>query len=337
MQIKQFVSDYVNRLETDYAVMIQGGWGTGKTHYWKTIVQNDLIRRGFLPCYVTLYGVRSIQDTAARILFGLRQVVHLKTDFDPLELGRMLDIDKLVICFDDVERVDTDLTALLGYINLYIEHMRIRTVFICHEAAIPGGEENRKKYFVMKEKIIGRTIVYTPDPGAIIGQIVDKRPEGPYRSYLRDNVGAIVELLKCRPEESRNMRSLQHALLDFGTIFEWYVAAGKETYDDLLLEMLLLTVMLTLELKEKHELSQLIGTVATARMSRTGGPGVEERQRSFISIVRIREQLFAPFVSARLDLLHGGDRALFDQRRIASCATCRRHRVFRTVERRIRA
>ena len=33
--IDDIIIDYLNRKDTNYAVLMSGKWGSGKTHYWK--------------------------------------------------------------------------------------------------------------------------------------------------------------------------------------------------------------------------------------------------------------------------------------------------------------
>ena len=38
MEIDKIIKDYVTAKDTDYAIMIDGEWGSGKTWYWNNVL-----------------------------------------------------------------------------------------------------------------------------------------------------------------------------------------------------------------------------------------------------------------------------------------------------------
>ena len=38
MEIDNIIKDYVNAKDTDYAIMIDGEWGSGKSWYWNNVL-----------------------------------------------------------------------------------------------------------------------------------------------------------------------------------------------------------------------------------------------------------------------------------------------------------
>jgi hypothetical protein len=98
MEIDNILKDYLSNKNTDYAIMINGKWGSGKTYYWKEnlsklILQTvyeikaahqekkgwSLSKKGneteqtifFEPIYVSLYGLSDINELDKRIFFEL--------------------------------------------------------------------------------------------------------------------------------------------------------------------------------------------------------------------------------------------------------------------------
>ena len=41
-ELVESILDYVRKDYTDYAVMINGEWGSGKTHFWNNRVKNKI-------------------------------------------------------------------------------------------------------------------------------------------------------------------------------------------------------------------------------------------------------------------------------------------------------
>lgn len=63
-EVLQAVMDYVKTPGTDYALLITGPWGCGKTYFWKNAVeprlQNPEPKETHLrPIYASLYGCRA--------------------------------------------------------------------------------------------------------------------------------------------------------------------------------------------------------------------------------------------------------------------------------------
>lgn len=42
MQIDNIITDYVLSKDTDYAIMIDGEWGAGKTWYWDNVLTEQI-------------------------------------------------------------------------------------------------------------------------------------------------------------------------------------------------------------------------------------------------------------------------------------------------------
>ena len=66
--INQIVEDYLTQAKTDYAVLITGGWGIGKTHYVKNILMKKVTPEVNIPkqdekkyqsILVSLFGLKS--------------------------------------------------------------------------------------------------------------------------------------------------------------------------------------------------------------------------------------------------------------------------------------
>ncbi|MEL7119298.1 MAG: P-loop NTPase fold protein [Bacteroidota bacterium] len=76
-----------------------------------------------------------------------------------------------IICFDDLERLSPEYRYedFLGFINSnFVEHEGIKVIIICNEEEIISKEredkkEEKTKYEVIKEKVIGRTLAFKVD------------------------------------------------------------------------------------------------------------------------------------------------------------------------------
>ena len=91
-EMDQIIKDYLTAIDTDYAVMINGEWGSGKSYYIKHgfdgLVKSILVptkeneeqgRRWLVrkkacyykPAYISLYGVSSVEDFEVRVFYGI--------------------------------------------------------------------------------------------------------------------------------------------------------------------------------------------------------------------------------------------------------------------------
>ena len=162
------ILDYVRSDYTDYAVMINGEWGSGKTHFWNHKVKNkieslQLNGKKYTTIYMSLYGISNLEDISKKIFIETTQLMdknlrkfmrskgqgtipeYAKTGIDManffgvtdngnrLNYGEFFSTDDKVLCFDDLERANVDVIDILGYINNFVEHDHIKTIIICNE------------------------------------------------------------------------------------------------------------------------------------------------------------------------------------------------------------
>jgi hypothetical protein len=162
------ILDYVRSDYTDYAIMINGEWGSGKTYFWNHKIKNKiesmhLNGRRYTTIYMSLYGISNLEEISKKIFIETTQLMdknlrkymknngqitipeYAKTGIDMANLfgvtqnGSNIDYaeffstDDKVLCFDDLERANVDVIDILGYINNFVEHDHIKTIIICNE------------------------------------------------------------------------------------------------------------------------------------------------------------------------------------------------------------
>ena len=162
------ILDYVRSDYTDYAIMINGEWGSGKTHFWNHKVRNkieslQLNGKRYTTIYMSLYGISNLEEISKKIFIETTQLMdknlrkfmntkgqttipeYAKTGIDManlfgvtengnrLDYGEFFSTDDKVLCFDDLERANVDVIDILGYINNFVEHDHIKTIIICNE------------------------------------------------------------------------------------------------------------------------------------------------------------------------------------------------------------
>ncbi|WP_186431380.1 P-loop NTPase fold protein [Clostridium sp. BSD9I1] len=165
------ILEYITKKDTDYAIMIDGDWGSGKTYYWDNIVKTQIENvkvggKNYKTIYISLYGVASLDEISKNIFvqsytqkYGwFRKLRKNKVINKIPEIGKIalngagllglsvgdinIDFSKLtsfgniVLCFDDLERANIEVSEVLGYINNFVEHDHIKTIIIANEREI---------------------------------------------------------------------------------------------------------------------------------------------------------------------------------------------------------
>lgn len=108
---------------------------------------------------------------------------------------------KVILIFDDFERSEIPTMDLLGCINDYCENQHINTIVVANEEKIKSDENNKIKYDELKEKIIQRTIRYSPDYPSVVSDVIDNmdfRKDGSiskkYKLFLVENKDIISSI-----------------------------------------------------------------------------------------------------------------------------------------------
>ena len=162
------ILDYIRSDYTDYAIMINGEWGSGKTYFWNHKIRNkieNMTKNGkkLTTIYMSLYGISNLEEISKKIFIETTQLMdknlkkymdnngqtfipeYAKTGLDmanffgvtqngdKVDYENFFSTDDKVLCFDDLERANVDVIDILGYINNFVEHDHIKTIIICNE------------------------------------------------------------------------------------------------------------------------------------------------------------------------------------------------------------
>lgn len=162
------ILDYIRADYTDYAIMINGEWGSGKTYFWNNKIRSKLESmqingKKLTTIYMSLYGISNLEEISKKIFIETTQLMdknlrkymaqsgqttipeYAKTGLDMANLfgvtqngdrvnyADFFSTEDKVLCFDDLERANVDVIDILGYINNFVEHDHIKTIIICNE------------------------------------------------------------------------------------------------------------------------------------------------------------------------------------------------------------
>ena len=171
------ILDYIRAEYTDYAIMINGEWGSGKTYFWNHKIKPKIEAmqvdgKKLTPIYMSLYGISNLEEISKKIFIETTQLMdknlkkfmgtsgvgsipeYAKTGLDmanffgvtqngdSLDYAQFFSTDDKVLCFDDLERANVDVIDILGYINNFVEHDHIKTIIICNEKELSTKLKN---------------------------------------------------------------------------------------------------------------------------------------------------------------------------------------------------
>ncbi|RAA23858.1 hypothetical protein DN523_17260 [Burkholderia multivorans] len=286
-QVKEFLNYYVDQKRApQYAVMIDGAWGSGKTWFVNQFI-DELAKKECKCLYVSLYGLSDVSQidlefyrllhpilsskglaVAGKVVKALAKGA-LKLDFGHHVEGNaslsVPDIDfqeffkrseDCILIFDDVERCLIPIGELLGYINYFVEHDGAKVILVANENEIDKRDE--AEYKRIREKLIGRSFAIEGDLGAATQSFLLEIESSEIRQHVAkhlDDVYLVFEMAKYK-----NLRHLRQALLDFARLFALLDdTARKESRlaRDLLMTLLIYTFEVKAGELEKEDLKGL--------------------------------------------------------------------------------
>ena len=250
-EIDNFLDNYIKDTIYDYAVMIDGEWGSGKTFYIKNYVERKGREENFI--YVSLYGIKDTEDIS-NIIFSqiIRQMNLYKIVDEKVSEGRLrkvgnvggkllsdflknkgldfkeikkasveaIGFSKYKFIFDDLERCSCDINEVLGYINNLVEHNGVKVILIANESEIKNIA-----YGKIKEKLVANTIKYKPNLKELFLLIIDRCIENiEVNKVLKENINIFLN------SPNHNIRTFQFFLSKFNKVYDMVSFINKSNY-----------------------------------------------------------------------------------------------------------
>ncbi|MCX6075255.1 MAG: P-loop NTPase fold protein [Campylobacterales bacterium] len=241
--IKEYLSNYLILSNPEYAILLSGKWGSGKTYFIENFIdefKNDTIK--FIK--ISLFGLKNTNSIdeeifqnlhpllgskyaklAGNILKGALKLgvnldwnqdgnkdgtanIDLKT-FNPLDFFSENKNSKqeIVFIFDDLERTEINLKEVLGYINYLVEQSNFKVIILANEEKIINTE-----YKEFKEKVIGKTFEVKHSFEHILASFIDSKT-----NLSKKILNINIQIIKDNYEKANynNLRHISQILFDF--------------------------------------------------------------------------------------------------------------------------
>lgn len=177
-EIIEVIKSYIAEKLYNYAVMIDGEWGSGKTYFVKEILipklkdwekeksnnQDDYKPKKII--YISLYGVKRVEDisksiymenyldsdkkkkgysfgsSAVSLGFDILKNKGIDLDREAIKdlLSQFMSLESSILIFDDLERCNIPVNEVLGYINGFVEHQAMKVIIVANQKEVNKEE-----------------------------------------------------------------------------------------------------------------------------------------------------------------------------------------------------
>ena len=272
--IVNFLNGYMMNPDPQYAVLLKGKWGCGKTHFinhWiDTYQKQDAEDKVLEPVYVSLYGLsetKQISTAINRVLYPIlygkaakagktflkfMSAIVLKCDVDWNKDGNSdfsmdLGLDALSIFKSEDEQVKKGNLLIFDDLERCDVPMKKLLGYLnffveqCHCHLIIIGDEdkiaegeNKKIFGEFKEKTIGREFEIATDIHSALDTFVNQTPKNDFVVGHQEQIEKFFAMTECD-----NLRILRQALWDFSRFEESMTDfLGDSRYEDIMIHVL---------------------------------------------------------------------------------------------------
>ena len=270
------ITNYLDDNSDQYAIMLSGEYGIGKTYYYEQTVKKIIKNKRKEPIYISVYGIKSQDDLHRKFFEEIHPIIkgsffHLfsnilnalssffggNINLNKTEVTKSLDIDwnNYVICIDDLERIaQTDcITEFFGYLNDLLVNHKVKILFIANEEQLNDGNKH-SDYKRNKEKLVQFTYQYTCNIIYFIETYANNEKNTQFSEYLNSVKERIDNFY--HHHKLKNLRTLKFNIYILKQIYNYL----QNNYEQELLHALInkkylfLTMVYSAEYKAKNNL-----------------------------------------------------------------------------------
>lgn len=293
-EITNRIEQYLD-LDTNYAIIINGDYGIGKTHYIKNQlfpkiaelkIPHSENEETYIPVLISLFGAKSIEDIqnqifvelypilkkrGVKIVAGLGNTVlkYFGSNLKDLlsETGTssesLTGYRKILICIDDIDRKSSelDLKEVFGFVNNLVENLNAKILLIANEDELRKeiNTDEIDNYSLLREKVIGISINFSTNVSLTFDRIIESKYKNENKSYfdfLSYHKKSIVNRVSQNKDNLRNLLFfLEHFKIVFKETSEFLSSETK--FDNIKSEILETILDFTLPISIEYKLGKL--------------------------------------------------------------------------------
>ena len=313
----------------EYAVMLSAPWGAGKTHFIRKYMDERASRlsREIKSCYLyaSLYGVSSVSTINEQFFSQLypsvnKTLLHVagttaahwidkfagSKSREKLAREMLLNLKGRVLIFDDLERCSMKITDVLGFINTFVEHERMKVIILANESDVP--EAQRNDYLRQKEKLVGKTIEVKSDQEEVLQSLIDRFKAVPVKELVEREKSAVLSTFAASGKS--NFRNLRAILAEFERLVD-AIGARLTEKPSALKELLLYVLATGLEFRGAELTEETLRSLPTSSFAfakvlsstpKSSAEGLFDSLSSKYPLVKWTDPIIAP---RRLAELYG--------------------------------
>jgi hypothetical protein len=214
-EVMKFLKNWANtNSKPHFAVLIEGGWGCGKTHFVTKLLEDDAFTQR-KPIYLSVFGIADIQSLETSIFYAsagkVTRTLHKGVGLAASVFSGALTVntggivagtanlnkvvgaakaqleksvkimDGALLVLDDLERCQIPMPELLGVVNRFVEHGDTRVVLCANTDNLKDDD-----FKAFKEKVVGHSFFLESDPvGALVSFINEIKPDQARKALLK--------------------------------------------------------------------------------------------------------------------------------------------------------
>jgi hypothetical protein len=245
--VYQALETYCNlTVEPEYAVLVKGSWGCGKTHFVEDFIEKQKTKSGFKFLCVSLYGISGVEAIEDKFFQQLNPVLSSKKMVLAGKIGKgllkgtiKLDLDddgktessarigvpdinlsdyftdtkNCILVFDDLERCSMPLDQILGYINYFVEKDGYKVIVIADEDKLIEKESLDNQ---QSANTSSGSLSYASIKEKLIGKTL----------HLESDIDRVFDILYHNTIKNAELRS--HFIFVKQSLIDIYIQSGYE-------------------------------------------------------------------------------------------------------------
>lgn len=276
--IIEYLDYYLELDSPEFAVLITGAWGVGKTWF----IKNYFSAKEKKYLHISLYGVKDsseidtlifqqlhpvLSSKGAKLLGNiakglLKTTINIDINHDNKAEGSvssgipeinipdyLRNTDEYILVFDDIERCGMDISIMLGYINHFVEHKKLKVIIIANEEEIISKQSNNEisnQYIRIKEKLIGVSFCVKNHALDAIKEFVKSLKNKIVFSFIEKKIELINDVYTI--SGYKNLRHLKQSISDFERIYN-KINAEYKTIEAILEDILKILIIFSCEIR----------------------------------------------------------------------------------------